>query len=446
MAVLSLGQECSESAQIQASFSSDERAAPSPTHSETMTATPNAEPQLPAQPFFSTPQQRLALARQRYFEEGVRPSGLVSEGVIQSWARCLQARRRPHEAVAFNPVTTSRAHSALARSRLLLEAAAKELSQLESTLAGTTCTAILTDPQGVVVHATRTRQRDEQVLMPLASRVGVCLAEDCIGTNAPGMTAHTGQPSVVLGGEHFFGCVQVMHCAAAPIRDVRGQVAGVLDLSSESQPFGFDAAAVVGLYATSIENRLLRAQSQEHIVVHFQTWPSLLGTPMEALAGIAPDGSVAWVNSAAARLLGHPHPGARQLVEEVFGLEPRQLCALTRRPDATAHRLPGGLNVWLLARMQADDGLVRSFSLGAAGAVPPGLEMHTTVAGDGLAHMPTAPARPSAGATLRTAGQHLIEQTLADCGGNVSMTARSLGVSRGLVYRHVKKTRDKTHT
>ena len=65
-----------------------------------------------------------------------------------------------------------------------------------------------------------------QVLMPLASRIGVSLAEDCIGTNAPGVTAHTGQASVVLGGEHFFGCVQVMYCAAAPIRDVRGQTIG----------------------------------------------------------------------------------------------------------------------------------------------------------------------------------------------------------------------------
>ena len=405
-----------------------------------MTAT-HSEPLLPAQPFFSTPQQRLALARQRYFEEGVRPSGLVSEGVIQSWARCLQARRAPHEAVAFNSVTASRVHSALARSRLLLEAAANELSQLESTLSGTTCTAILTDPQGVVVHATRSPRRDDQVLMPLASRVGVCLAEESIGTNAPGITAHTGQPSMVLGGEHFFGCVQVMHCAAAPIRDVRGQVAGVLDLSNESQPFGFDAAAVVGLYATSIENRLLRAQSQEHIVVHFQTWPSLLGTPMEALAGIASDGSVAWVNSAAARLLGHPLTGAGRRIGEVFGLEPQQLCALTRRPDATAHRLPCGLSVWLIARMQAPDGSGKSFNLGAGGAVSPSLEMPTTVAGETLPHAPAAAALPNGGATLRTAGQNLIEQTLADCGGNVSMTARKLGVSRGLVYRHVKKTR-----
>ena len=107
---------------------------------------------LPAQPFFSTPKQRLELARQRYFEEGVRPSGLVSESVIQSWSRCIQERRDPVEQIAFTPVTQSRIHSALARSGVLLRAAADDLSRLETTLADTGCTAILTDPQGVVVH------------------------------------------------------------------------------------------------------------------------------------------------------------------------------------------------------------------------------------------------------------------------------------------------------
>ncbi len=427
--------------------------------------TTHANPLLPAQPFFSTPQQRLALARQRYFEEGVRPSGLVSEGVIQSWARCLQARRDPREAVAFNPVTSSRVHSALARSRLLLEAAATELSQLESTLAGTACTAILTDPQGVVVHATRTPQRSDQVLMPLASRVGVCLAEDNIGTNAPGVTVHTGQASLVLGAEHFFGCVQVMHCAAAPIRDVRGQVAGVLDLSSESRPFGFDAAAVVGLYATAIENRLLRAQSREHIVVHFQTTPSLLGTPMEALAGIAADGCLAWVNNAAARLLGQPQLGSALRADAIFGLERHSLSALTRRPEASPHRLPSGLRVWLVARMQAPDGVGNAFGLrgvpepsspserraaprrtrpSGAGAPRLGGSQGSNVhrgSVDELEPAPSARVGSAAGASLRTAGLQLIEQTLAECGGNVSKAARTLGVSRGLVYRQVKKSR-----
>ena len=85
---------------------------------------------LPPQAFFSTPEQRLALARQRYFEEGVRPSGLVSESVIQSWSRCLQAQRRPGDAVTFATVTASRTHSALTRSRVLLEAAGEELKQI----------------------------------------------------------------------------------------------------------------------------------------------------------------------------------------------------------------------------------------------------------------------------------------------------------------------------
>jgi transcriptional regulator of acetoin/glycerol metabolism len=378
---------------------------------------------LPLQPFFSTPQQRLALARQRYFEEGVRPSGLLNEGLIQSWSRCVQAHRDPHENVAFNPVTTSRAHSALQRSRLLVSSAAGELSQLESTLAGTACTAILADAQGVVVHAIRTAGNDDAVLLQLAGRVGVDLAEEQVGTTAPGVTLRTGQSSVVLGGEHFFGCLQVLYCAAAPIRDIHGQLAGVLDVSSESRPFGFDAAAVVNMYATTIENRLLRAQSTEHIVVHLQTAPSLLGTPMEGLAGLDAHGRIAWINSAAARLLGLAYPSSGTPAETVFGLDLAALARLTRDDGASLHRLPNGLSVWLGARMQSNDGAGALVSLGA----------------------PKAPSAPApidapgpAAATLRDNDRHLIQQTVQACGGNVSKAARTLGVSRGLIYRHLK--------
>ena len=386
----------------------------------------NASP--PLQPFFSTPQQRLALARQRYFEEGVRPSGLLSEGLIQSWSRCMQAHRSPHENVAFNPVTTSRAHSALQRSRLLVSSAAGELSQLESTLAGTACTAILTDAQGVVVHALRTAA-DDAVLLPLAGRVGVDLTEEHVGTTAPGVTLRTGQASVVLGAEHFFGCLQVLYCAAAPIRDIHGQLAGVLDVSSESRPFGFDAAAVVNMYATTIENRLLRAQSTEHIVVHLQTAPSLLGTPMEGLAGLDARGRIAWVNGAAARLLGLAYPSSGSPAEAVFGLDLAALARLTRNASASVHRLPNGLSVWLGARMQSNDGagpLVSLAGLGAPGtATPPA---------------PASADGPAAASTLRDNDRHLIQQTVLACGGNVSKAARTLGVSRGLIYRHLKAT------
>ena len=58
-------------------------------------------PNLPANPFYDSPAQRVALARQRFFEDGLRPSGVVSEAVIQSWSRCLRTHPDPARAAVF---------------------------------------------------------------------------------------------------------------------------------------------------------------------------------------------------------------------------------------------------------------------------------------------------------------------------------------------------------
>lgn len=398
--------------------------------------TQNSAAALPNNPFFITPQQRLALARRRYFEEGVRPSGMVSEAVIQSWQRCLQARHDPGRTPTFNTVTPSRIHSALARSRLLLEAASGELDQLQATLAGTTGTAILTDAQGVVVGTTFAGARPEELILPLGARIGVNLSENTIGTTAPGITARTGQASVVHGCEHFFGAIGVMHCAAAPIHDVRGQLAGVLDVSSENLPFTFDAASLVGLYATTIENRLLCAQASEQLVLQLQVTPALLDTPMAGLVGIGAGGCIEWLNGAAARLLGAtpPQRGALQLdCEEWLGQRAEGLAALTQRSGPTPVQLPNGLMVWMRASLKAHDGARGVHAIGAVGAA--------AAAGSAMPANEAAPAALPA-ATLRELDRSLIARTLESCGGNVSKAARQLGVSRGLIYRHLKPGTD----
>lgn len=375
---------------------------------------------LPANPFFASPEQRVALARQRFFEDGLRPSGMVNEAVLQSWTRCLRGRLDPNRTAEFEPVTPSRVHSVLRANRELLDAASHELDRLRVTLAGTTSTAMLTDAQGVLVGTTFTRARPHERLMPVSTRLGVNLAEEAVGTTAPGITARTAQPSVVLGGEHYFGNVQVMHCAAAPIRNVRGQLAGVLDLSSEGVPFGFDAASVVAHYAAEIENRLLAAQSTEHLVVRMQIGAALLDTPMAALLGITGDGRIDWVNGAAARLLGTGATAAGGLalpVEDHLGLPLPALLALAASDGPHPLRLPNGLTLWLRLEWHARDGRTRLHP------VPPSAPAT-------LASAPPAPP-----ATLRDTERQTVVRVLAECGGNVSKAARSLGVSRGRVYR-----------
>ena len=74
-----------------------------------MPQSPAAARGAPRQLFASTRAERVALARQQFFEEGVRPSGLVGEAVIQSWMRCTPRRSDRRRVVAFDAVTPSRA-------------------------------------------------------------------------------------------------------------------------------------------------------------------------------------------------------------------------------------------------------------------------------------------------------------------------------------------------
>ncbi|RSZ38542.1 MULTISPECIES: helix-turn-helix domain-containing protein [unclassified Variovorax] len=405
-------------------------------------------PDAPRQLFASTPAQRVALARQQFFEEGVRPSGLVGEAVIQSWMRCSRTHADRQRIVPFDAVTPSRLHATLARNRQLLEVARQELVQMEHALAGTDCRVILTDSEGVVVHVTHQPAAAHQPVLRKTARVGVNIAEHIVGTTAPGIVASTGQACTVDGAEHYFDVLCHMQCAAAPIRDVTGRLAGVLDLTVEARRFGFDAASMVSLYATTIENRLLQAQSRDHLILRFQASPTLLGTPLEALAGIAPDGTIAWLNNAGARLLGRlPEAADERDVEFLLGHDLASLLRLGRREAAQPLRLASGLGVWVQARLKGADGADFRHAVAM-----PGEPAQFAIERD--AHAPAGEAREHADhgdphaeeatTTLREHSRKLIEETLAAHGGNVSQAARQLNVSRGTLYRRLRGWRDDT--
>lgn len=382
--------------------------------------------------FFNTPSQRVALARQQLFEEGQRPSGLVPEGVLQSWLRCLRQEPRTSRALSFDPVTPSRLHGALGRNRPLLSASGEELQALEHALSGTDCRVILTDSEGVIVHVTHHPLAD-QPLLGVAARLGVNLSESAVGTTAPGLVAHTGQACSVMGAEHYYDCLQSFHCAAAPIRDIHGRLAGVLDLSIETRPFGFDAASLVGAYATAIENRLLKTQAREQLVLQFQAHPDLLDSVQQGLAGINEQGRLAWVNPVGRRLLGLAPGAPHEDLDATLGLDLADLLALSHHAQPQARRLGNGLTVWLRVRLQAADGLRQLQAVGRP-VMPPEPPLATT----SITPADDNPQPPEARPPLHEHSRQHIEAALAQAGGNITRAARALGVSRGLLYRRLK--------
>lgn len=391
---------------------------------------------LPSQPFFQTPEQRAALARQRFFEEQQHPAGLVSEAVIRSWGRSRSLGHASHKMPALDPVHRSALSAALARNRRLLEAAHGDLQQLEATLAGTASRLMLTDAAGVIVHVSRGTGDPQQKVLDAATRVGVNLAEGVLGTTAPGIVVQTGMACTVQGCEHFYELFGGVRCAAAPIRDVHGRLVGVLDVSTEARDFGFDAAAVVGVYATSIENRLLQAQSDQHLVLHFQAAPALLGTPMEGLAGVDSQGQVVWLNATGHSLLGRPSQMGMGSVEAFFGTDLGPLVTMCGASEAQRMQLPSGLGIWVRATLGLRDGVDFRHAVAWSSATPPAPAPEPET----MAEPDTAQAQaPATALSLADTQQRLIGEALQANGGNVARTARQLGVSRGLVYRHLRR-------
>lgn len=398
--------------------------------------------------FFDSHEDRVALARRRYFEEGQLPTGVVSDAVLQSWGQCLRAKRAATEKLEFQPVSVSRSHLALQKNALLCEAWRQELRALEAVIGATGCDAILTDASGVLMGVAGRVDPSCRVLKA-AHRVGVNLSEDLVGTTAPGLVIRTGKLALVRGPEHFFERVGHMHCAAAPIRDMHGRLIGVLDISSEGVPFRFDVTSVLGYFASAIENRLVVAQADQHLVVRLHIAEALLDTPLCGLVGLGFDGRVAWYNAAAANLLGISRPATQNpdlTAQAVFDRTVPQL--LSMKGSGHSLRFPNGLCAYVRCELQARDGAQALVPMQA----PPAQLAPTQLAPVPLAATPVAqpmpapsPAEPAparAGVapltTLRDADADLIARVLADCQGNVSEAARKLKVSRGLIYRHLK--------
>ncbi|MEY4979828.1 MAG: hypothetical protein RLZZ352_2098 [Pseudomonadota bacterium] len=396
--------------------------------------------------FFDTHEDRVALARRRYFEEGQLPTGVVSDAVLQSWGQCLRAKRAATEKVEFQPVSVSRSHLALQKNALLCEAWRQELRALEAVIGATGCDAILTDASGVLIGVARRTDPSCKVLKA-AHRIGVSLSEDLVGTTAPGLVIRTGKLAVVRGPEHFFEQVGHMHCAAAPIRDIHGRLIGVLDISSEGVPFRFDVTSVLGYFASAIENRLAMAQADEHLIVRLHIAEALLDTPLCGLVGLGLDGRLAWYNAAAASLLGLSGSASVGLsAQAVFDRTVSEL--LSMKGCTQLLRFPNGLCAYVRCELQVRDGAQAPMPV-----QPPPAQLapapFTTVplAATPLAQpmpepSPAEPAPAQVGVsglkTLRDADADLIARTLADCKGNVSEAARKLKVSRGLIYRHLK--------
>ncbi|MBP7666584.1 MAG: hypothetical protein KA774_07045 [Burkholderiaceae bacterium] len=338
--------------------------------------------------------------------------------LLRSWQRCHDAGMREHERVSFELVSRAQLSALDDAHGDLVRAARPETERLAQALRGTGSAVLMFNARGVVIDRLCHEAAAPAPLLQ-ATRKGVNLAERCVGTSAPAIALAEGLPYLVGRDAHFFDNVRPFFCVAAPIDSPDGRRLGALDITTYDQVPGFDVFSLVMDTAAGIENGLF-TPTPDHLVVHFHPRAELLGTPMEGLLLVDTGGRVTGANRMAARLLCMPRTA---LLGQAFGgLFDRRLQGLFAQPSrqrADLVEMQTHVGLQVMARFEGEaarDGMHQLLGQG----------MHPPVPVDDAADAPTP---------LRALECQAIERTLAALGGNVSATAKALGISRNTIYR-----------
>ena len=252
-------------------------------------------------------------------------AGERDKAVLGSWRRCIDHHR-------LDPALTCEAYIVpegqlrehQEESEPLIRIARSGLERLYQQLKGLDYVLLLADRHGVAVDFLGQQVQTED-LRQAGLYLGAEWREDRSGTSAVGACLATGEALIVHQSDHFDFTHTTLSCTAAPIHDLRGELAAVLDLSLLKAPAERAsqqlALNLVVAAARRVELANLMAQSRRDWVLRFSQSPDFLDVDPDAAIGI----------DARGHIRSTTHAGARMLLQAA-GLDWRQRRSLYGQP------------------------------------------------------------------------------------------------------------------
>ena len=222
--------------------------------------------------------------------------------IEESHERCASLRLSPIRPPDHSPLMRSDLSAVRDRNRALSLHAVPVMEMLLEQILATQSMVLLTDVQGTVLHSI-----GHDDFLTRASKValapGVNWSESSKGTNAIGTALVTELPTIVHADEHFIHANQFLTCSSSPIFDPRGNLVGVLDVSGDHHSFHVHTMGLVKMSARMIQNHWLIEDSHQTLRLHFHLRGDYLGTLMEGIVSVGPDGKLLGANRAALDML-----------------------------------------------------------------------------------------------------------------------------------------------
>jgi transcriptional regulator of acetoin/glycerol metabolism len=311
----------------------------------------------------------------------------------------------------FDPLPRSDLNVARERNRRLYVHAAPVMHMLFEQIVDTDSMIVLTDAQGTILHSVGDdaflQRADKVALAP-----GENWAEYSKGTNAIGTALFEEVPTLVHAREHFMHANSFLTCSAVPIFDPRGNMLGVLDVTGDHRSYHQHTMGLVRMSARMIENHWLSDDYNNRLRLHLHSRAEFIGTLLEGILVVGPDGRIIGANRGALDQLGMSSAVLRtHSLSSLFGTTPAAVYDHFRMPMSAPMRLslPSGHQFHVMARFDwPSRPIVAAMGLDQPepGAVETGPQVSPTLA---RTVDPAAPQRAGGLQQLRT-GDPQIEQ------------------------------------
>ena len=257
-----------------------------------------------------------------------------------------------HEKSGLDPLIRSDLNLARERNQRLYTHAAPVMQLLYEQIVNTESMIVLTDAQGTILHAV-----GDDSFLARAHRVALApgenWAEHAKGTNAIGTALFEEAPTLVHGGEHFIHANSFLTCSAAPIFDPRGNMLGVLDVTGDHRGYHQHTMGLVRMSARMIENHWLSDDYNSRLRLHFHSRPEFIGTLLEGILVVSPEGRLLGANRAALDQLGMGGAELRaRSLSSLLGTTPAAIYDHFRMPLSPPMQLslPTGQTLFVSAR------------------------------------------------------------------------------------------------
>ena len=269
---------------------------------------------------------------ERFIEKGVVAKEVIRPIILESWQRSKVWGVNPEENTII-PLDGKELDNKLKENRELIKISSPLLDILASSVQGSGFRIDLLS-KGIYILNQWGDCETLENSRKLGSCPGVCKSEKSAGTNAIGL-AHFLKISIqLIGPEHYCGRLQQWTCSAAPIKDIFGNILGIINMTGNYKLVHKHTLGMVIATAKAIENQLHQNEISKKLEIENKYVNASIESNFDAVLIIDEKGKIIKANRVGEEMFGLPIDAIlNHRCEDIFGVNNSLIQVLVERKE-----------------------------------------------------------------------------------------------------------------